>query len=282
MARQTVKDSAEEAPTEATSITPTAQQPRSSGSAAEQSQPKATSEPFRVYMTLQGKGGCGKTVATYLAVQYLRSIGKDPVVVDADPVNKTLRSFSGICAEPYALFRENEIDPRRYDELVERILTTDRDFVIDNGASSFVTLSSYLAAGGIASLLAANGRELVINTVVVGGESQDETFLALEMLAERMPTTRLICWVNEFFGPVGGDTDFEETATYKAVSSRIWGLVRLEKLPEATFGRDFRRMMTDHLTFDEAIKDAKYMIMEKQRLTMIQRNTFAEISKAQM
>ena len=49
-----------------------------------------------VHLTLQGKGGVGKSVVATLLAQYLRDRGIAAKCFDADPLNQTLAGFAGL------------------------------------------------------------------------------------------------------------------------------------------------------------------------------------------
>lgn len=48
------------------------------------------SNPTIIHMSLQGKGGVGKSLVSAILSQYLASRGQDIHGIDADPVNHTL------------------------------------------------------------------------------------------------------------------------------------------------------------------------------------------------
>ena len=69
--------------------------------------------------------------------EHPRSILPRPRPVDPvhrqDPVNRTFAQYSGIDATRLELMRDRSIDVRGFDGLMERLLTEDGTFVIDNG-----------------------------------------------------------------------------------------------------------------------------------------------------
>src|SRR5579884_3436090 len=52
-----------------------------------------------IHLTLQGKGGVGKSLVASILAQYLRSGGRRVHCVDTDPVNRTLAQYSALTAE---------------------------------------------------------------------------------------------------------------------------------------------------------------------------------------
>src|SRR6476469_8349502 len=95
-------------------------------------------EGTTMHLSLQGKGGVGKSLTSSILAQYLTGRGKSVKCVDTDPVNQTLTQYKGLRASHLSLLRNGGIDARGFDGLMERVLTEHGVFVVDNGASTFV------------------------------------------------------------------------------------------------------------------------------------------------
>ena len=52
-----------------------------------------------IHISLQGKGGVGKSLISAILSQYLLSKGQDVRCVDADPVNQTLSEYRSFGSE---------------------------------------------------------------------------------------------------------------------------------------------------------------------------------------
>ena len=125
----------------------------------------------KIHMILQGKGGVGKSVVAALLAQYKAEKGHKTLCIDTDPVNATFHAYQALDVHQIALLEEDEIVPRRFDALVEIIAPSECDVIIDNGASAFVPLTHYLISNQVPAILARMGHELVIHTVVTGGQA---------------------------------------------------------------------------------------------------------------
>jgi hypothetical protein len=99
-----------------------------------------------IHLTLQGKGGVGKSLVASVLAQYLREKGKEVRCIDTDPVNRTFAQYGALAADRLNLRDEhNRIEQRAFDSLIQRFLTEDAaTFVVDNGASTFLPLWHYL------------------------------------------------------------------------------------------------------------------------------------------
>src|SRR5437016_9812897 len=87
-----------------------------------------------IHLSLQGKGGVGKSLIASLLAQYHISRGQEIRCVDTDPVNQTLSQYTALKAQHLNLMSDGRIDQRGFDGLMERLLTEDGIFVVDNGA----------------------------------------------------------------------------------------------------------------------------------------------------
>ena len=134
-----------------------------------------------IHLTLQGKGGVGKSLIASVLAQYFREHGRDVRCVDTDPVNRTLAQYSALGADRLNLRDEhNRIDQRSFDTLMERFLTEDgATFVVDNGASTFLPLWHYLLENSALEYPAHLNPENTVGTV----QSIEHTLRSLERVA---------------------------------------------------------------------------------------------------
>ena len=82
-----------------------------------------------VHLLLQGKGGVGKSLVAAILVQYLLARGETVNPIDTDPVNQTLSQYEDLSVQPLQLMRDGSVDQRKFDVLLERLLTESGTFV---------------------------------------------------------------------------------------------------------------------------------------------------------
>lgn len=236
----------------------------------------------KIHLILQGKGGVGKSLVSSLIAQYKLSQDKDIVCIDTDPVNSSFAGYKALNVNIINIVEDNKINMRAFDSLIEQIIETDLDVIIDNGASSFIPLSYYIVQNNIVELLHEHGHEVIIHTVITGGQSQDDTLHGFVSLIEQFPDTcQFVIWKNPYWGDIKSDgKSFEEIHAYTANKDRISAIIGLPKLQKETFGIDFENMLRSKKTFDEAIADSSLTIMNRQRLKMTQREIFNSITAA--
>jgi len=235
-----------------------------------------------IHLTLQGKGGVGKSLIASVLAQYFREHGLDVRCVDTDPVNRTLSQYSALGADRLNLRDEhNRIDQRSFDTLMERFLTEDgATFVVDNGASTFLPLWHYLLENSALEYLRQQERRVYVHTVITGGQALIDTLNGFNELAQTTQERNIVVWVNEYFGRVEADgKKFSEMAAYRDNADKVCGAVIFTKRNQDTFGRDVEDMISAKLTFQEAINTARMTIMAKQRLKVVQRDLFEQLDQ---
>jgi len=239
-----------------------------------------------IHIVLQGKGGVGKSVVAAFVAQQQREAGRTVQCYDTDPVNATFSGYSALEAEYINIMDQDgdDINPRKFDELIESIAASEADsVVIDNGAASFVALTSYLRSNDVVLLLEEMGHRVFIHTVITAGQALKDTVIGFKTIAESFADTKakLVVWLNEFWGNIEMDgKTFEQMKVYKDNVKTIHAVVTIPKLKKDTFGQDMADMLSQKLTFDEAINGSQFQIMAKQRLKMVKKQLFENMAVA--
>jgi hypothetical protein len=234
-----------------------------------------------IHLSLQGKGGVGKSLVASVLAQYFRHSGRRLKCIDTDPVNQTFSQYKALGAQHLDLMNEGQVDPRRFDDLMDLILTEeDAIFVIDNGASTFIPLWNYLLENNVMEVLRDAQKRLYVHTVVTGGQALFDTLKGFKSLADTTSERNVVVWINEYFGRVEySGKQFGDMQAYEGSKNKVYGSVQITKRNHDTFGRDVHDVVTSKLTFDEAISDGTFSLMAKQRLKVVQRDLFEQIGK---
>lgn len=235
-----------------------------------------------MHMVLQGKGGVGKTVAAALLAQYMMLKGRRPLCIDTDPVNASFHGYKALKAQRLPIMDGDEINPRKFDDLVEMIAPAQEGAIIDNGASSFVPLAHYLLSNQVPALLQDLGHELVLHTLVTGGQALLDTVSGFAQLVTQFPQeTRFVVWLNPFWGPIEHEgKSFIELKAYKDNKARVSAIIQIPQLKEQTYGRDLSDMLQKRLTFEEALATSALPIMTRQRLKIVRDKLFNHLDEA--
>ena len=236
----------------------------------------------KIHMILQGKGGVGKSFIAATLAQYKASKGQKPLCIDTDPVNATFEGYKALGVKRLQIMDGDEINPRNFDTLIELIAPTKDDVIIDNGASSFVQLSHYLISNQVPLLLSNMGHELVVHTVITGGQALLDTVNGFSQLASQFPENAIfVVWLNPYWGPIEHEgKGFEQLKAYTTNKARVSAIVKIPSLKEETYGRDLSDMLQDRLTFDQALAMESLTIMTRQRLKIVKGQLFAQLDNA--
>jgi len=229
-----------------------------------------------IHSIMQGKGGVGKSVIAALIAQYLIALGRKPLCIDTDPVNATFHGYKALNVHRLEILEGNEINPRRFDDLVDLVAGSHEDIIIDNGASTFVPLAHYLITNDIPAMFKDMHRKLVIHTVITGGQALRDTVSGFSQMAAQFPGDAVfMVWLNPFWGPIEHEgKGFEEMKACKQHRSQIEAILEIPAFRSDMAGRDLSDMLRARRTFDESLQDAALPIMVRQRLKIARDRLF--------
>ncbi|MDO4641686.1 MAG: conjugal transfer protein TraL [Neisseria sp.] len=234
-----------------------------------------------VHMIAQGKGGVGKSLSAAILAQYLAQVSNQPVYCfDTDPVNQTFSRFAALKPEIVSLLtKDNNIDTRNFDGLIEKLIELDGFGVVDNGAATFVPLMSYLAENQVPALLRESGVRLIVHVPIMGGQSLRDCGIGLVQTA-RDVDAEIAVWLNEFQGQIedSNGKPFTDFQVYKEYKKRIIGIVHIVGRNPDTFGKDIKEMTSRNLTFAEVDESTEFGLMPRQRLRTVKRDLFTQLA----
>lgn len=236
----------------------------------------------RIHLVLQGKGGVGKSMVAATMAQYKLSRGEQLLCIDTDPVNATFSGYRMLNVQWTNLLDGDEINTRHFDAVIEWMLAAERDVIIDNGASTFVPMSHYLLSNQVPALLQEMGHELVIHTLITGGQGLLDTVSGFAQLASQFPPEcPFVVWLNPYWGAIEHEgKGFEQMKAYLSHKARVTALIRIPTLKAETYGRDFADMLQARLTFQEALAMESLTIMTRQRLKIVRSQLFGQLEIA--
>ena len=220
------------------------------------------------HLILQAKGGSGKSTSAFFLISYLLSLGKKVIAIDLDPANNTLAGFKEFGVKVINIMSGDNIDARVFDEFMEIIISADPDthIVVDNGASSFIAMMSYLKETEAIQFLKDNGHDVFIHTVITGGNATLDTVSGLDSLCRYFGDTKICIWLNYYFGEiVYKKKPFEDFEIYKNNIDKFHAVIHIPLKNASTYGKDIEAMLARRETFDAAI-NSSLPIMERQRI----------------
>ena len=233
-----------------------------------------------LYLTLQGKGGVGKSYVTAAFAQWAMDRGQAVACIDTDTLNPTLAQYRGLNALHVKLSHEHVLDPRALDALMDAITNAPDDgwVIVDVGSNGYETLLAYALDNDWFTILADLGHRVTINTVIAGGADAEETLAGVARLigVTAASGAPVLVWLNEHLGPLTvGDRPVLESAVLVDAGARILGTVVLPARTPATFGRDVEAMLRARQTFGEAIERSQ--LMPRHRLARVRDDIYRQL-----
>lgn len=230
----------------------------------------------KMLITLQGKGGVGKSFLTGVYAQWALDRGIEIICVDTDTLNPTLAQYGPLNVTHIKLSNEHVVNPLALDTLIGIVDTAgDAQVVVDVGSNGFETLMAYEAENEVFDLLRAQGHEVVIQTVLAGGPDAEETVKgAMALLkATKVP---VILWFNEHMGPLEYQgRSMVDMKFIREAGDRILGAVVMHARTRTTFGKAVEEMLSRRLTFAEAI--ACFDLMPRTRIQKVRDDLYAQL-----
>jgi hypothetical protein len=129
-------------------------------------------------------------------------------------------------------------------------------------------------------MIAKEGKQPIIHSIIAGGFALNNTLSDFAQIAEQMPQEAQIwVWLNEHFGKIASDgKTFEQSKAYNKYKDRITAMIRLPRQNEDTFGQTIEQLISERLTFSEALESDVFRIMSKQRITMYRRGIYEQLA----
>ena len=235
-----------------------------------------------VHFIQQGKGGVGKSMIASILYQVLRLLGKQVAAFDTDPVNATLAGFKEFEVTCLDILKNGDIDPRQFDTLIDAIMEQGPEIhvIVDNGASSFLALNSYIKENNIIGILEEAGHSVFFHSVITGGQAIGDTVLGLRSLALGFPATPIVVWLNPYFGEIVMDgRPFEEFKVYQEFSTQFHAVITIPQGNKATLGKDLEILFAKRQSFATAINSSQSIVM-RSRLSRYWNELVAMVEQA--
>src|SRR5258708_26154835 len=154
-----------------------------------------------IHFVLQAKGGIGKSFVSTLLAQHLLAETSAVRCFDTDQENTTFTHYEALGVRHVTVANQSRlIDPKKFDALMETLLTEEGNFVIDTGANTFSNLLAYMVENEVFPMLADAGQTTYVHTIVGGDDTLADTANGFHPIAQKMNVTGVGLWFNEHFG----------------------------------------------------------------------------------
>lgn len=238
----------------------------------------------KVHFVLQKKGGVGKSLISTMWFQFLQERGYNVFGIDTDPSNHSFAGFAELgVTELDILNAEKDIDPRRFDVLIETVFELpgeDPNLIVDSGSSCFPSLKSYLLENKAFDVLLEAGHQVILHVPITGGSDMVHTAECLDELLVDFPDLVFVVWKNRYNGDiVMNGKEFEDFKLYKKHSSRLEAVIDLPHKKQATYGKDIELLLAKKHTFKAGI-NSSMPVMTRQRLKTFWEESCIAMEKA--
>src|SRR5256885_15724191 len=156
-----------------------------------------------IHFVLQAKGGIGKSFVSTLLAQYLLNETGAVRCFDTDQENTTFTHYEALKVRHVTVANSSRlIEPKKFDGLMETLLTEEGNFVIDTGANTFSNLLAYMVENEVFPMLADAGKTTYVHTIVGGGGTLADTANRFQPIAQKGDGDSAVPWLHEPFGEV--------------------------------------------------------------------------------
>ena len=147
-----------------------------------------------------------------------------------------------------------------------------------HGFQRICPLVHYVVTNEVPSILSQGGHQLVVHTIVTGGQALVDTLHGAAQLVKQLEDARFVVWLNPLWGPVALDgKTFEQMKVYQDIKKRIETVVNLPAFTDELFPQDIASMLNSRLTFKEAIESPDHSLMSRHRLKVAQREFYSRL-----
>ncbi len=222
-----------------------------------------------IHFILQGKGGVGKSMIASILYQAIQELGFEVIGYDTDPVNATLAGFKEFNIKSLKLLSpDGNIDARKFDDLLEDLAEAPEHMhiIVDNGASSFIALGSYIKENDMLETLEELGHTVYFHTVITGGQAIVDTVSGFKSLASSFQSSKIVVWLNPFFGNIEIDEKkFTDFTCYKEYGDNVLSIIELPIGTTNLLSKDIEQLFAKKYSFSVGIKTSKIAIRSRLR-----------------
>ena len=121
-----------------------------------------------------------------------RGLAKRRVRGRVDQENTTFTHYEALNVRHLSVANQSRlIEPKKFDALMETLLTEEGNFVIDTGANTFSNLLAYMVENEVFPMLAEAGKTTYVHTIVGGGDTLADTANGFYAIAQKVNGTRV-------------------------------------------------------------------------------------------
>ena len=244
---------------------------------------------MNVNFVMQGKGGVGKTLVSSFLAQYFLFKNKNIMCYDTDPVNATFSAYKSLNVKQFQFMQDQKIISTKFDDLIEDIIACKDngeeapidEIIVDNGAPSFLPLSSYMINNDLIDVFKENDIHLSIHIVIAGSQALIDCLNGMNSLITNFTTNgkpenlSFYIWLNSYQGKIQLEgKEFTQMKAFINNQEKINSVIEIPQVDQDVFGTTFNDILKNRKTFKEGYEDLNIRIMARQRLKRLEKNIF--------
>ena len=133
-----------------------------------------------INLILQAKNDVGKTYIASILAEYFQAMGHEFRAFDADKSKNSFFKFDGLKVAPIEILDANRhLNPTTFDKFWAEAISHNNNLVIDTGGDIFEPLVQHFVKNGFDNLIAESTTEIIVHTVIAGGDRLDDTINGL-------------------------------------------------------------------------------------------------------
>lgn len=233
------------------------------------------------HIIMQKKGGAGKTTVAVQLAMALRKAklleGRELKLFDTDPSNKSFLNFKSLPVSHVDILDENEdIDKSKFDGIFNDFLEGNHDILIDTGSSNFHQLYSFMKLSKIVEVAKYYNKNIVFHVPINFDGSYIDTCESLASIASTFKQAGVMVWANANTTKMSQVKDISKTQ-YFDENKNILGVITIAYMDPNLEGADFRRMMSNHQTYDDITPQNGWKVLNKIRLDEVFKDIASQI-----
>ncbi len=233
-------------------------------------------------LILQAKNDVGKTFIATILADYFQSKGGQFCAYDADKTQNSFAKFEDFKVVPVDILdTDHHFKLEAFDKVWENAIAKDLDIILDSGVDAFEPLVQYFVKIGNDNLITKSSNEVIMHTVIAGGDRLDDTINGLITLCNKLPIDiKIVVWLNEYFGPIEvAGKPFEEFKIYENNREKIHGIVKICEPNSDRIKADLLKKNALKMTFNECKKSDEFSKVSKQRFEEYRGKIFEQLDE---
>ncbi len=234
----------------------------------------------KLHIVLHPTPGVGKSIVAAMLAEFLYDKNAPAFCIDANPLHPVFSQYYAFHAVNIDLSAMLET-PSSTEAFIKKLVNYKNDIIIDASSDNFNIIISTLKSNKFKETIKRESLTIIIHFLMVGDNRLTQSINGINLITDCTNNSiKMSLWLNSYFGEIECEgVGFESSKIYRKIKGKIKNIVTLPYSNNHIFNQDYQICIDNALTMMEAIKSPRTFITTKQRITMIKREVFQQISK---